>query len=250
MKYFILTLILFFFLIGCTKSENDSQNSNHKVVEVKAESEQEVTIESNHNSSTQKVVDFSDMQLDSLKKLFVIGDFTGNGIQDTIFQHAYSQRTQEEMMLAPSPTKHNWKDIVSWFSYQEVDIILTMNTHHDTLHLGNGQGLYCLINVGDNNQDGKDEIALSVDRLDFSMLNSCKIYSSCNNQWKLVRYFQIHEDSFNWGKDEKQPNKFKEIKNYLEKKEGKWFSRDYKKYVNAKSPKDTLFVPLVIDVCK
>jgi hypothetical protein len=103
---------------------------------------------------------------------------------------------------------------------------LTINNNKtDTLHLGTAHGLYCLINIGDNNADGKDEIALVIDRLDFSRVNSCQIYSICNNKWTLLKQFSIHEGSFDFTTD-KAP-KFDNIKDFLEKQNGKWVYKDY-----------------------
>ena len=98
--------------------------------------------------------------------------------------------------------------------------------------------MHCLINIGDNNKDGRDEIALVVDYLDISRVNSCKIFSLCKNRWKLLKEFGIHEGSFDFETDHNLFPVFTEIKEFLEKKNGKWVYKDYlndfyerKKYV-------------------
>jgi hypothetical protein len=98
-------------------------------------------------------------------------------------------------------------------------------SNRDTLYLGEAQGLYCLINIGDNNSDGKDEIAIVVDLLDYSRVNICRIYTLCNNKWIVLKQFTINEDAFNDLTGDKA-SIFNEIRGYLEKQKGKWHYRD------------------------
>lgn len=161
-----------------------------------------------------------------LEKRSVIGDFDGNGKQDTIFEHNYSKESKTEILASPDPYENDWEIVENWFYTQKADLYLTINKKNkDTLHLGTAQGLYCLINIGDNNNDRKDEIALVIDKLDLGRVNSCKIYSLCNKKWTPLKEFGIHEDSFDFTTD-KMPI-FNEIKSYLEKRNDKWFYNDY-----------------------
>jgi hypothetical protein len=165
-------------------------------------------------------------KLHKLKKLFVVGDFNGDGKQDTVFQHNYSKLKNLEIENSPDPLQNDWDTIVQWFYDVEANVFLTINiTKQDTLHLGTAQGLYCLINIGDNNADGKDEIAFVIDYLDFSRVNSCKIYSLCNSKWTLLKKFQVHENSFDFTTD--KPPVFDHIKGFLEKRNGKWVYKDF-----------------------
>lgn len=160
-----------------------------------------------------------------LGKLFCVGDFDGDGKRDTIFQHNFSKLKKEEIINAPDPAKNEWEDVVKWFMGQDSDVYLAFNkTKSDTLHLGTAQGLYCLINIGDNNFDGRDEIALVIDNLDFSNLNSCKIYSMCKGKWLELKQFNINESAFDMV--EGAQNTFSDIPDYLEKKDNKWYYTD------------------------
>jgi len=166
------------------------------------------------------------IKFNKLEKLFVIGDFDGNGKQDTIFQHNYSKQTKTEIEKSPDPFENDWDIVEKWFYSQKADLYLTINKPNpDTLHLGTAQGFYCLINIGDTNGDRKDEIALVIDKLDMSRVNSCEIYSLCNEKWTLLKQFGIHEDSFDFSTNKKPI--FNVIKGYLEKQNGKWFYKDY-----------------------
>lgn len=185
-------------------------------------------------SKTEKTVDTSSIAKSTegkikyhrLQKLFVVGDFKGKGKQDTIFQHNFSRRTKSEMKYAADPFQNDWATVVKWFYDQDADLFLSINRdNQNALHLGTAQGLYCLFNIGDNNADGKDEIALVIDYLDFSSVNTCKIYSLCKDKWILLKQFKIHEDAFNYESD-KTPI-FNNIKGYLEKQNDKWVYKDY-----------------------
>lgn len=203
MKYIYYLIILTFTILSCTRKTE--KTADYPIVPKKVDNK---------------------IKLHKLKKLFVVGDFDGDGIKDTIFQYNFSQLTKTEIDNAADPFQNDWDAVVKWFYDQDADVNLTLNKNNsDTLHLGTAQGLYCLINIGDNNADGKDEIAFVVDCLDFSRVNSCKIYSLCNNKWMLLKQFGIHEDSFDFTTDEAPL--FENIKGFLEKKNGNWFYKDY-----------------------
>ena len=164
-------------------------------------------------SQTEKTVDnttvtktaYDKIKLHKLEKLFVIGDFDGDEKQDTIFQHNYSRLTKTEIDYSADPFQNQWDTVVKWFYDQGANLYLAINkSNQDTLRLGTAQGLYCLINIGDNNADGKDEIALVIDYLDFSMVNSCKIYSMCKDNWTLLKQFGVHEDAFSFTSEKHQ----------------------------------------------
>lgn len=160
--------------------------------------------------------------LHKLEKLFCVGDFDGDGKKDTIFEHNFSKLKKEEIETAPDPVKNDWEEVIKWFHKQDSDLYLSFkNSNKDTLHLGKALGLYCLLNIGDNNFDGKDEIAFVVDHLDFSNLNSCKIYSLCKGRWIELKQFNIDESAFDF-----TSTTLSGIKNYLEKKDHKWFYKD------------------------
>ena len=184
------------------------------------------------NNQTEKAVDNSAMpkttddkiKLHKLKKLFVTGDFDGDGKLDTIYQHNFSRMTKTEIEYSADPIQNEWDTVVKWFYDQDANLYLTINKNNqDTLNLGTAQGLYCLINIGDNNADGKDEIALVIDYLDFSRVNSCKIYSLCKDKWTPLRQFGIHEGSFDFTTDKELI--FDNIKDFLEKQKANGFTK-------------------------
>ena len=199
------------------------------------------------NSTAPKAAD-NKIKLHKLDKLFVVGDFDDDRQKDTIFQYNYSKLTRTEIENSADPFQNEWDTVVKWFYDQDADLYLTINkSNQDTLHLGTAQGLYCLINIGDNNADGRDEIALVIDKLDFSRVNSCKIYSLCEGNWTLLKEFDIYEESFDFSGN--TPPVFAEIKGFLENKNGKWLYIDYhQEYERAEDVGEMLI--LKIDKCK
>ena len=188
-----------------------------------------------------------EIKLHKLKNLFVMGDFDGDEKQDTLFQHAYSNLSQAEIEYSADPHQNDREAVIDWFYKNEVNVSLTLNeSNPDTLQIGVAQGLYCLINLGDMNADGKEEIALVVDRLDFSGVNQCEIYSYCSNRWTLLKKFSIHEEAFTYSTDEAP--RFDMIKRHLEKHDGRWMYLDYQKAL-VSDEADPKMMPLKLDPC-
>ena len=157
-----------------------------------------------------------------LEKLSTVGDFDGDNKTDTIYQHNYSKLEKKEIDFAPDPIKTDREEFYEWFSKQDANVYLKLNQNKENiLNLGNAQGLYCLINIGDNNKDGKDEIAFVIDECDYSRTNTCKIYTLCNGKWQLLKEFGIREDAFD-GKKGKSQSNYNSIKGYLEKQNNVW----------------------------
>lgn len=181
------------------------------------------------NTSTKENISSNKIEIikmHKLEKLFITGDFNGDKKLDTLFQHNFSELNKKEIDRAPDPYQNDWEDVVDWFFKQESYVYLSTNKNNaDKLYLTTAQGLYCLINIGDNNSDGKDEIALVTDLCDFSRINSCSIYTICENKWTKLKQFGIHEGSFDY-KEGQRPIKYLEIKDYLEKHNGKWLYKD------------------------
>lgn len=194
------------------------------------------------NSSNKNNATVSQDSMVHLKKLYVTGDFNGDGNMDTIHQNTISAITHQEIN---SFHTREWDSIENYFYKIDADVILTLaNQKCDTLHLGPGGGLYCLINIGDNNKDKKDEIAFVVDYYSFTNISSCEVYTLCNTEWTKLKSFKIHESAFDY-ETENIPD-FKQIKGFLEHRKNKWFYIDYMDWFNAETEKDTILKPLRI----
>lgn len=185
-----------------------------------------------------------------LEKKILTGDFNGDGIQDTIFQHNINSETGQSIDSCPDPWKHEWDSVVMYFSRNYSRITLSSSLPGmDTLFLDGGLGLYCLINIGDNNHDKKDEIALVVDKTDFTRVNYCEIYTLCEKTWVQLKLFSIYEGAFD--ASGKEPVPTDRIEGFLEKKNGIWKYLDYIDDLQAED--ETMigkFQPLHLKPCK
>jgi hypothetical protein len=178
----------------------------------------------------------------------VTGDFDGDKKIDTITQHIGSKYKKGDFDSIVDPFKNHRDIVTNWHFNRVTDLYLTVNRPEiDALHLGSSQGLYCLINIGDNNSDKKDEIALVTDQLDASSVNRCKIFSICNGQWSLLKEFGINEASFSSGDKDKV---FSEIPKYLEHKDNKWLYKDYSLTEFIKEDTVVEMQTLKIEKCK
>ncbi len=163
------------------------------------------------------------IQFEKLESKSVIGDFNGDKKLDTLFEIHTSKN--EKNGITEVPFIDDYDTMVDYYYKNSIQTSLkSSNKKIKNLDLGTSFGVYCLINIGDNNNDKKDELALVIDYCDFSNLNSCKIYSLCNNNWTMIHHFAIHEAAFEYADGEiLDPNK---IGDYLQKKKGKWFYAD------------------------
>lgn len=179
--------------------------------------------------------------------LSIEGDFDGDGKEDIVRQFLADSIGKPVSQVMNTDT---WDEEIMHYSKQGYHPILVLNKKNsDTLTFSASKGLYCLINIGDINKDKKDEIALVADLLDYSRVNTCRIYSLCNNKWTEMTSFIIHEDAFDWKTGEQYPV-FKEIKDFLEYHNGKWVFKDY--HNNDYSNIDDVgkMKPLTVPSCK
>ncbi len=168
----------------------------------------------------------SGIPLHSVQDFKIFGDFDGDGRSEVINAFLYSRRLHRRIDSAADPFQVSWDSVIAWFHQQDADLCIVLSAgRQDTLHLGPAQGLYCLINLGDTNGDGKDEVAFVVDRLDYSRLNSCQIYTGCDGKWTQRFRFGVHEGAFDWT-GATAPD-FADIPGFLERRDGSWLYADY-----------------------
>lgn len=202
-----------------------------------------------NNDEAYKNIDTNDIKneksiiLDSVKNISLLGNFDGDLINDTLFVKYYNKNNND--IVYEVPTNENcWDSVIAWYFQNQVVLFLTMN-HNDTIYYGSVNGIFSLINLGDINNDKRDEIAIVVDRLDFSNLNSCSVYSYCSKKWEVVKWFKINESIYC---DNLMQNSINQafILNYLEQKDGIWFYTDYYTYMETN---EFLIEKLIVDAC-
>ena len=89
-----------------------------------------------------------------------------------------------------------WDSLINYLNFSIHSNNKIVGRGFNQLNLKEGIGLYALINIGDNNSNGIEEIALVKNYFDFSNLNTCLIYEYDNNKWNLLFYYEIHESAF------------------------------------------------------
>jgi hypothetical protein len=179
----------------------------------------------------------------------VSGDFNGDGRQDTLVWHLFSGKTGQEIDSIPDPFVNEWYDeITTWYMYHQPDGYLAPSQAGiDTLPTA-GTGLCLLQNIGDTNHDRKDELAIAFDYQDYSAVNGCDIMQYCASGWQSLLHFQINENGFPYTPDTQLLAHT--IQGFLEKHNGRWMYRDYNDWMNAETPRDTLFRPLRLEKCR
>jgi hypothetical protein len=185
-----------------------------------------------------------------LQKLFsesITGDFDGDKKIETLFEIHTSK--DDKNIITEIPFINDFDSLTDYFYKHDIQTSLkSSNSKIKNLDLGVSYSAFFLINIGDNNHDNKDEVALVIDYCDYSLLNSCKIYSFCNNEWKELQQFEINENAFSYGKNEKLNPTI--IRGFLEKKNKAWYYMDYLEYMKNDSLRvETLMKPLKIKNC-
>ena len=191
-------------------------------------------------------------ETEQLEKEFLVGDFNGDKQIDTlkeVFTAGDDDKVIRQVTFSyPKEEDYEYKRVDYYFKNNIALTLKSNNPKINELDLGTCYGTYCLINLGDINKDGKDEIALTIAYCDFSLLNSCKIYGYCKNEWVELQQFNVNENSFSFAKDEAIDRS--KIREYLEKKDGKWYYMDYFEWFDNDSKENpTPMRPLKVKKC-
>lgn len=169
------------------------------------------------NDSIPKII------LQDIQPQFIVGNFSGKQTMDTLSFQYFSDVDEFEIKKIPT-MENDWDSIIEWFN-QTHQIHSYIASGDDTLFFESAYNLFCFFNMGDVNFDGIDEFAIVVNWLDYSNINSCRIYSICNNQFSLLKDFIIHESAFS--QENIQDTSFIGIKGFLEKENNVWQFHDY-----------------------
>jgi len=220
-RLIVVTLLSFSTPLSCQNETVSSKKEDTKKVD---------------STDTTKVYDIEKIQTYTLD-----GDFDGDREKERLTSKLISSKLQTEIKQIQYP-KNNYDHVVFMVSdsleaYLEIQSKnlrpLIINRIHQIL------GLYKLVNIGDIDNNGSDEIALIVAWADWSNMNNCSIYSYCQGKWVEKLSIPIHETSINFEKKETE-----KIEGILEKIDGKWTYWIY----NNDSGKNEAFL-LKIDAC-
>jgi hypothetical protein len=178
--------------------------------------------------------------------LKIDGDFDGDGFTETLKEQFFSGLSGSAIQTIPSNAQ------TSWALQHDAQTTLTCSSASiSSLYLGDYNfGLVSILNLGDLNADASDEIAVVMEGANLVVMNSCAIYSYCNQTWKERLRFSIRAES--WFTDTAFMHS---IPGFLEKRNGEWFYCDDGEF-NLGSDKfmdengDKVFVPLAPEIRK
>lgn len=124
-------------------------------------------------------------------RLVVCGDFDGDKKTDTLKESFYSESELKEVSKQVDSDYDRSLSIAT--TKKVVSQLTAKNLAPLTLDRYHSFGLLWLKNEGDLNNDGKDEIGLVIDWMDWSAVNTYRIYTYRNHKWRLIYSFEIRE---------------------------------------------------------
>ncbi|MGC4039898.1 MAG: hypothetical protein QM710_03645 [Flavobacterium sp.] len=136
--------------------------------------------------------------------LFISGDFNGDKATDTIFESYQSSITHKE--ISKLHDSINWdNDLDLTIKSKPVTTLYSSDKSIEKFMVSDHpqqKGVYLFANLGDINDDGKDEFGYAVDWADFSSLNTYHIMTLKQGSFIEIFQFPIHESmSIPEGKD-------------------------------------------------
>jgi hypothetical protein len=162
-------------IISCTQNGNNKTSS-------------ELTISINKNADTNSIKKFED-------RYSIVGDFNGDKMVDTVFESYISSLTNKETYKKQNTV--DWEKNIDLIVkklpvtrlYASIPTVDTFIVTKEAQQIG----LFHFRNLGDLNEDGKDEIGYAINWLDNSNLNHYHIVSIIDNKFKEIFSFEINE---------------------------------------------------------
>jgi len=165
-------------------------------------------------------------------RMKVVGDFNGDGIQDTLYEKYISRVTGKETNKDFDFSDSELGDgCCDWLDYKQIwiaekDPLVRLESKNAKIKSFNVEwggvqnGFDYLKNVGDLNGDNTDEIVYFIYDVDYSSMNSCALATYKNGKWKEVYRWAISESDFYHNENAPKPDP-----NYIKKKNGSVYCR-------------------------
>jgi hypothetical protein len=231
----LFTIVFFSSLIISCKKEN----KDNKLIQIKEKNEIQ-------NTSTDTIL--SEEENFESKENVISGFFFDKKKIDTLDIKTFSAKENKYLDSISSDKIEDQEKKIDYIFDNEIELHLTSKSK-TPLKFEPALSFFFIKNIGDNNNDGLDEIALVPNYADESNLNSCKIYQHCNSQWQELFSFSINEMSF-YFEDEKEGLKYENsIKDYFEKRNSKWYFFEYTETMDPENDKP-IFKKLNLKKCK
>lgn len=153
------------------------------------------------SDSSTKQLDIEDRAfMDTLKaiqgyRFVVIGDFNGDGSQDSLVEHYYSQRLKKEASKFYENLDY---DANVGLAVQKNALVYLLNPSGkiDSLVISRGGqtfGCSFVKNEGDLDGNGTDELSYVEDYADWSSINTCHLMTYTKVGWKQLYQFTLHD---------------------------------------------------------
>lgn len=158
-----------------------------------------INISYNRNEN-KKYVQSSKLKAEKSIKKFgerysIIGDFNGDKVNDTIFESYINSETKLETYKILDTL--NWdNDIELTIKNKPISLLyssIKSVSHYLVTNNPQQKGIYLFTNLGDINDDNKDEFGFAVDWADYSNLNTYNIMTLNKNKFVKIFSFPIHE---------------------------------------------------------
>jgi hypothetical protein len=125
----------------------------------------------------------------------IVGDFDGDQIMDTIFESYQNSKTKKE--INKTHNSLDWdNEVAVTIKKNPISILYSNVKSINKLIVSKDyqqKGIYLFSNLGDINEDGKDEFGYAVDWADFSNLNTYHVMTLNKNKFVEIFNFPIHE---------------------------------------------------------
>lgn len=158
-----------------------------------------------YSENDRKDIERISSPVDGYKPLEVTGRWRSKDNIDTLSVHLYS-RTLGKEMASPSFFRDEFDyDRLAELMIKLNPVVYVVNRNNpaDTLTIGEGTGqmfgLYFIINEGDLDGDGLDELIYMVDWADWSATNTFHIATYKNGKWADLYNFPVWEWQFDEG---------------------------------------------------
>lgn len=235
MKFFYWIFCVCILILSCKKNE------------VKTITPNPIKKDSNKTNSINQPT--STLHFSKAEDYILVGKFYSTNKIDTLRFKYYSFLSEKYLDSIPKPIDNDYDSCAMY--YQKNSIGLINQYPKNNFGFEPCFGFYFLENIGDNNKDGLDEIALVEDFADFSNLNSCKIFQFCHSDWKLLFNFKINEmSSFTYTSKEEEKKYEHSILDGLEKRGKYWYYADYLETFNDTIDGLPNFKKLKLEKCK
>lgn len=204
--------VLIFLVLGCSK-QTENKNDTDPIVQT----------DPANNISEQDAILHEKEKMVGIRNVTINGDFNGDGVKENLKSELYSKRDKQIIREIPEDC-----ELGCICEYDPILYLKSTDSRIPELRLGSSCqifGIGKLSNIGDVNNDGKDDIAVIVNWASYSGLNTCYLYGLCNGTWLELFSFLISDASL-FVDDKYCPDQL-DVSEQIFKKDGKYYYYEF-----------------------